>query len=467
MEKYDLIVLGGGPAGYHGAHQAVIKGMKTLLIEKRKLGGVCLNEGCIPTKTFLHSAKIYHYALHSNSVGVTTEEASFHHAEVLERKNQVTQKLGNSVHIKLKSSGVNICDGYAQILERQADGFRIQVGEEVFLGARLLLATGASSVIPPIPCLPEAYNDGIVITSRELLDIPEIPKSLIIIGGGIIGLEMADYFSAVGCQVTVIEMQDQIGGAIDREVAQKFLKVMKKKGIFFKLKAKVHRIENHKVIYEQEGQTFSIEGENILVSVGRKPNIEGWGLEEIGVEIDRSAIKTDEFGRTNIPNVYAAGDVNGKSMLAHTAYREAEVCINHMMGQKDIMRYHAIPSVVYTTPEVAFVGETEESAKNKGIEVENITLPLIYSGRYVVEMGDPDGFIKILIDRKFDKIVGLHIIGNYASEIVYGAAMMIETELTVRDIEELVFPHPSISEVIKEAVMKYSSSNKKRRVNYA
>jgi dihydrolipoamide dehydrogenase len=250
-------------------------------------------------------------------------------------------------------------------------------------------------------------------------------------------------------------MQNQIGGPIDSEISTTFLKILKQKGIQFELNAKVQSIDHHQVTYEKQGKTFRVDSEYILVCTGRKPNIENLGLESLGVETIKGCVSTDETGQTNIPNVYAVGDLNGKSMLAHTAYREAEVCIQNILGKKDQMRYHTIPAVIYTTPEVAYVGETEESALAKGIDYAKVNLPLNYSGRYVVEQGDRNGFIKIVIDKQYNQIIGVHLLGNYASEIIYGASMMLETEMRTSDIEQLVFPHPSVSEVIKDAIHQY------------
>jgi dihydrolipoamide dehydrogenase len=452
---YDLIVLGGGPGGYHGALQAASNHLKTLLIEKDKLGGICLNEGCIPTKTFLQSAKVYHTALHSEALGVTASQVEYRHEKVLKRKNEISAQLRGGIRSQLKASGVEVIEGYGEILKREKDGFLVAIGENVVKGKRLLLAAGASPAIPPIPGLKESMEQGIALTSREILDIEHIPESLTIIGGGVIGLEMAEYFAKTGSKVTVIEMQKQIGGPLDSEISTALLKILKQKGIQFELIAKVQSIDHHQVSYEKQGKTYQVTSELILVCTGRKPNIENLGLASIGVETIKGAVSTDETGHTNIPNVYAVGDLNGKSMLAHTAYREAEVCIQNILGKKDQMRYHTIPSVIYTTPEVAFVGETEESAKAKGVDFQKVNLPLSYSGRYVVEQGDRNGFIKILIDKKYNQIIGVHIVGNYASEIIFGASMMIETEMVISDIEQLVFPHPSVSEVIKDAIHQY------------
>lgn len=449
---YDLIVIGGGPAGYLGAERAGRKGLKTLLIEKRAVGGVCLNEGCIPSKTLLHSAKIYDYARFSEKYGVKAENVSFDHKAVIKRKNKVVKTLIAGIKSQLKASKVELIEGVGTIEGRGDEGYLIRVGDQIYTGKRLLIATGSVPAIPPIPGVEEGLEEGYVLTSREILDIESIPESLVIVGGGVIGLEMASYFNSAGSKVTVIEMLDHIAGDTDREISNILMRNYEKKGIDFKLNAKVTEIGPGKVIYEQEGQRYELEAEKVLISVGRRPNIEGLGLERIGVEAERGCIKVDETGLTNVPNVYAAGDVNGYSMLAHTAYREAEICVNNMTGKKDIMRYNAIPSVIYTNPEVACVGETEETAKAKGIDYEVANLSMRYSGRYVAENERGDGICKILIDKEYRKIIGVHMIGNPASEIIYGAALMIEMEMRVEDVQELVFPHPTISEIIREGV---------------
>jgi dihydrolipoamide dehydrogenase len=266
---------------------------------------------------------------------------------------------------------------------------------------------------------------------------------------------MASYYNSAGSKVTVVEMLDRIAGATDREIAEILMKNYQKKGIEFKLNAGVTEIKDGTVVYESGGETATVKADKVLLSVGRRPATAELGLERIGVETEGGRIKTDEGGKTNVAEVYAAGDVNGVSMLAHTAYREAEVCISNILGKKDLMRYQAIPSVIYTNPEVGSVGETEESAREKGIEYETVKLSMRYSGRYVAENEEGDGICKVLVDKKYRKIIGVHLIANYASEIIYGAALMIETEMRVDDIKELVFPHPTVSEIIREAIFEF------------
>lgn len=449
---YDLIILGGGPAGYNAAERAGHAGLKTVVIEERALGGVCLNEGCIPTKTLLYSAKIYDYAKHSADYGVTFGSASIDHGFVVERKNKVVKQLVSGVGAKMKKCGVEVVKATATIKERNAEGFVVVAEGKEYVGKQLLICTGSSAAIPPIDGLADSLKEGYALTNREVLDLKELPREIVIVGGGVIGLEMASYFNSVGAKVYVVEMMNKIAGPVDGEISTMLQKEYAARGIEFILGAKVVSIKDKSVTYEKDGKLSTIKSDYALVSIGRRARTQGLGCENIGLKLERGAIVTNEYGKTNVPGVWAAGDVNGKSMLAHTAYREGEVCINNILGGKDRVNYAAIPSVIYTNPEVASVGETTETAKAKGLDVEIQTVTLKYSGRYIAENEHGNGVLKVLIDKKHRNIVGLHMIGSYASEIIYGAAMMVETEMRVTDIQKLVFPHPTVCEVVREAM---------------
>lgn len=453
---YDLIIIGGGPAGYLAAERAGHEGLKVLLLEKRFIGGVCLNEGCIPSKALLYSAKLYDGVAHGEKYGVSAENLKLDHNFVVDRKNKVVKTLVSGINGKLKKNKVTVVMKEAKITGRTQEGFTVQAGDETYTGTKLLIATGSVPVTPPIPGVKEGLESGFVVTNREILDLREVPKSFAIIGGGVIGLEMASYFNTAGSKVTVIEMMDKIAGPMDREISEILLKNYQKKGVIFNLGCKVTAVQPGKVIYEKDGQSFEVPCDKVLLSIGRRAFTDGLGLETIGVETERGKIKTDDHCRTNIAGVYASGDVNGYSMLAHTAYRETEVALNDMLGKKDFMRYNAIPSVIYTNPEVAGIGETEDTAKAKGIDFEVVKLSMMYSGRYVAENEGGDGIIKILIGKKFKNVIGVHMIGNYSSEIIYGAALMIETEMRIDDIKQIVFPHPSVCEVIREGIFEFN-----------
>lgn len=451
--RFDIIIIGGGPGGYNAAERAAHGGLKTALFEERALGGVCLNEGCIPTKTLLYSAKILDYANHGEKYGVTVEGAKLDHAKVVDRKDRVVKTLVSGVAAKMKNAGVTVINGTAKIKEKTPAGFIVECGGEMYEAANLLICTGSEAVIPPIPGLREAYEAGFAVTNREILDIRTLPKKVVVIGGGVIGLEMASYFNSVGCEVSVIEMLDKIAGPTEKEISSILEKNYAKKGVKFILGAKVTSVDKSgHVEYEKDGKTERIECDLVLISTGRRARTKDIGLEEVGVQLNRGAVVTDETCRTSVPGIWAAGDVNGKIMLAHTAYREGEVAITNILGGHDRVDYRAIPSVIYTNPEVGTVGETVESAKKAGIDAEEVTLSLRYSGRYIAENEGGDGIVKIVYGREHHEILGVHMIGSYASEIIYGAAAMVAKEQRVSDVQKIVFPHPTVCEVIREAM---------------
>lgn len=455
--KFDLIILGGGPAGYNAAERAAHGGLKTLLCEERALGGVCLNEGCIPTKTLLYSAKVLDYAKHGDKYGVYVDGAKIDHAKVVDRKDKVVKTLVSGVGAKMKGAGVTVANGTAKIIGKTAGGFGVECAGNTYESSRLLICTGSEAIVPPIPGLREAYADGFAVTNREILDLRVLPKKFVVIGGGVIGLEMASYFNSVGCDVTVIEMLNKIAGSTESEISANLEKNYAKKGVRFILGAKVSSVCGKagsvgSIEYEKDGKTEKLECDLVLVSTGRRARTAGIGLEEIGVQMNRGAIVTDETCATSVPNVWAAGDVNGKVMLAHTGYREGEVAVNNMLGKRDRIDYRSIPSVIYTNPEVASVGETLESAKKAGIDAEETTLSLRYSGRYIAENEGGDGFVKVVYGKEHHEILGVHLIGSYASEIIYGAAAMVARCQRVEDVQKIVFPHPTVCEVIREAM---------------
>jgi len=452
MHVFDLLIIGGGPGGYLAAERAAAGGLKTALFEARALGGVCLNEGCVPSKTFLNSAKYYDHAQNGAAYGVTASNVTLDHAKVVERKNQVVKMLVSGVSAKMKGHKVTVVQAYAQITGQTPGGFTVTAGDDIYCAKKLMIATGSNPLIPPIPGVEKGIESGFVLTNREILDITALPKELVVIGGGVIGLEMAAYFRTAGSQVTVIETLDKIAGQTDTEISALLRKELEKKGVIFHLGAMVTEISTGEISYKKDGKTNKISAEKVLLSTGRQPKITGFGLESIGVYVEKGAIVTDELMRTNIPGVYAVGDVNGKYMLAHTAYREAEVAVNHMLGKRDYMRYTAISSIIYTSPEVASVGETEETAKARGLDVEVVRISMLYSGRYVAEVSGEEGICKLIVERTGRKLLGVHLLSPYASEIIYGAALMLEMHLSIDEIKELIFPHPTVGEVIREGL---------------
>ena len=442
---YNLAIIGGGPGGYVAAEKAAKGGMQVLLLEKKELGGVCLNEGCIPTKTLLYSAKMLDQARHADRYGVAVENASLDFPAVMKRKEKVVKKLVGGVKVRMRNAGVEVVKEEAFIEGAVPGGFRIRAGENAYEAEKLLICTGSEAAVPPIPGLKES---DAVVTNREILALAEAPARLVIIGGGVIGMEFASFFNSIGTEVTVIEMLPKILGPMDDEISAMLQAQYAKKGVQFHLSCKVTAIEGNEVVYETpEGETCRAQGDKILLSVGRRANIRGFGLENIGVAAERG-IKVNEKMETSVPGVYAAGDVTAFSMLAHTASHEAEVAVSNMLGIPAAMSYNAIPGIVYTNPEVAGVGMTEQEA---GEDVKVLKLPMAYSGRFVAENERGEGLCKVLVGPD-GKVLGVHMLGNPCSEIILSAAMAISRGLSVKELLEVVYPHPTVSEILKETL---------------
>ena len=455
---FDLAIIGGGPGGYVAAGRAGAAGLSVVLFEKRELGGVCLNEGCIPTKTLLYSAKVYDYTRHAEQYGVKVDGSSIDFGAIFKRKQKVVKKLVGGVKAQMKGAKVEVVKGEAVIQGRSAEGITIVSGEASYVARNLLICTGSEAAVPPIPGLREGLG-GAVVTNREILSLEEQPERLVVIGGGVIGMEFASFFNSIGTQVTVVEMLPKILGPLDDEISAMLQAQYEKKGVEFHLSCKVVAVEGNDVVYEDpQGNTCRATGDKILVSVGRRANFAGIGLENIGVELALNpagrpyGIKVNEKMQTNVPGVYAAGDVTGFSMLAHTATREGEVAVNTILGKEDSMSYKAIPGVVYTNPEVAGVGVTEAEAAKLGLDYTVLKLPMAFSGRFVAENERGEGMSKIIVDAKSHQILGVHMLGNPCSEIIQSACIAIEKGLTVEQLKEVVFPHPTVSELFKETL---------------
>lgn len=445
---YDLAIIGGGPAGYVAAENAGAKGLKVILFEKRELGGVCLNEGCIPTKTLLYSAKMYDHATGGKKYGVTASDVTYEYKKMADRKTKVVRKLVAGIKMKMEAHNVEVVRGEAVITGGDSNIINITCGEQAYSAARLLVCTGSEAFVPPIPGI---EGNGAVLTNREMLALTEAPESLVVIGGGVIGMEFASLCNSLGIPVTVIEMLPEILGGMDKEVSETLRGIYAKRGVKFCLQCRVTHIDGNIVHYtDADGNEQTAEGDRILMSVGRRPVLKGFGLENIAVETDRG-IKVNEFMQTSIPNVYAAGDVTGFSLLAHTASREAEVAVNHILGIDDRMEYNAIPGVVYTNPEVSCVGLTEEQAIKEGTEYTLHKLPMTYAGRFVAENEGVTGVCKILVSRE-DKVLGVHMLGTPSSEFICAACMAITNGLTVQQLRRTVFPHPTVCEILKEGL---------------
>ena len=446
---YDLAIIGGGPAGYVAAEKAGVAGLSVVLFEKRELGGVCLNEGCIPTKTLLYSAKMYDHATGGKKYGITAGEVTYEYKKIADRKTKVVRKLVAGIKMKMEAANVTVVRGEAMIERGDSACIAISCDGQLYEAAKLLICTGSEAFVPPIPGI--EGNDA-VLTNREMLALSDAPASLVVVGGGVIGMEFASFCNSLGIPVTVIEMMPEILGGMDKEVAEMLRGIYAKRSVKFCLQCKVTRVEGNIVHYtDAEGCEQQCEGDKILVSIGRRPVLKGFGLENIAVDTERG-IKVNEVMQTSLPNVYAAGDVTGFSMLAHTASREAEVAVNHILGVRDSMEYNAIPSVVYTNPEVSCVGLTEEQAQSAGVEFRLNKLPMTYAGRFVAENDGQMGLCKMLVSRD-GKVLGVHMLGNLSSEFICAACMAITNGLTVTQLQRTVFPHPTVSEMLKEGTL--------------
>lgn len=445
---YDVIVIGGGPGGYIAAERAGARGLSTLLIEKNELGGVCLNEGCVPTKTLLNSAKHYLHGLESEKYGVSFENPKFDLSVAMKWKNRVVQTLVKGVAYQMKRHHVEVVKGTGRLVsntEVDADG-------KIYRGKNIIIASGSSSFVPPIP----GADGDKVLTSREILQIEKMPKSLAVIGGGVIGTEFASFFSSFGIEVHVIEMLDEIIPFMDGELAGMLRKEMKER-VTFHLGCKVEKIDGGRITFSSGddpsgGKTEELSADMILMAVGRRPNVRDMGFEALGLDITRQGIAVNERMQTNLPGVYAVGDVTGKSLLAHSAYRMGEVAVNTIAGERDRMRYHGVPWVVYSMPEGAGVGYTEAQAEKEGRAIRKASLQMRANGRFLAENAGKNGICKVIVDSETDALLGVHMLGGVSSEIIYGAAAMIEAELRVKDIREIIFPHPTVSEIIKDTL---------------
>lgn len=446
----NLLILGGGPAGYTAAERAARAGLNVTLFEKHSLGGVCLGEGCIPTKTLLQSAKIYDHAREARKYAVNVSEVTYDLPRMIARKQKVVRKLALGIQAKLQAAGVTVVMGEGEVVDAQ----HVACGGQTYEADYLLLCTGSEAVVPPITGL-----DTVPYwTHREALAMKALPASLAIIGGGVIGMEFASLFTSLGTKVTVVERLPEILGGLDGEVSALLRAEYAKRGVRFLLGASVVGVkpasvsgEGIQVDYvDPAGVRSSVTAQQLLVSTGRRPVLAG--LETLDLACDaRGRLVVDAQMRTSLPTVFACGDLTGRSMLAHTAVREAEVAVNTILGQPDEMSYRAIPSVVYTNPEAASVGATEEELKRMGTSYHALRLPMTYSGRFVAENEGMNGLCKLLLADD-QTLLGAHLLGNPASEIIAMAGMAIDLGLTARQWGRTVLPHPSVGEIFKEAI---------------
>ena len=450
--KYFLAIIGGGPAGYTAAEKASKAGKDVVLFEQNAVGGTCLNVGCIPTKSLLYGAKQYYNATHAQKYGVTAENVAFDFTAMQKRKTIVVRKLVAGIKQRLNNEHCTLVSGAAAVVSRTDELVTVSCNGETYEAENLLICTGSTNFVPPIPGIKE---NEYVWDSTDALAATELPKSIIIVGGGVIGMEFATLYHELGVPVTVIEAMPTILPNLDQDIINVLLEKKKKAGINILTSTKVESIEGGKVNVKSQisNDQLQISAERILVSVGRRANLQG--LEALNdLELNRGAIIVDEFMKTNLPNVYACGDVTGKIMLAHVAARQAEVMVGRLLKQIPLQRiaYNAIPSVVYTNPEIASVGITEQQAAELNIETEVRQLPMTFSGRFMAENEGETGLCKLVLDTKKQTILGVHCIGNPCSEFIAAASFAVRMGYTTAEFEQVVFPHPTVSEILHEII---------------
>ena len=446
---YDLMVIGAGPGGYEAAAYAARHfGKSVVLFEKDELGGTCLNVGCIPTKTFLRSAKALEDCEDAGRYGIEVAGgAKLDMAKVQARKQQVVSQLVKGVGGLLKAAKVEVVKAAAKIV---APG-KVEAGGKVYEGANILVATGSVPACPPIPGLKDNPK---VLDSTGILALDKAPAALVIIGGGVIGLEFASFFATAGTKVTIVEMMPKIAPVVDDEIGQKLQAELKKAGIVINLNCKVVKVEGSTLHYtDPEGKPCTVTGDYVLNATGRRAVTAGLGLEELKVDMNRKGIVTDDFGRTSVPGIWACGDVTGRVLLAHVATREGIVAVNNMFGVADRMSYKAIPSVVYTHPEVAQVGATEQELKAKGIAYRKLVQPMAVAGRFTVDYAGKSGTVKVLVGAKYGEVLGVHTIGGCGGEFICAASAFVGQEFTQATVLRTIFPHPTISEAVKDTVI--------------
>ena len=452
---YDIAILGAGPGGYIAAIRAAQMGARVLLIEKDELGGTCLNRGCIPTKSFLSDIKIYQ-KVKGSDLFVNGSKVSIDMKKMVARKNRVVETIKRGVSLLLQSQKVTLVKGIGTFLDTKTIEVSLNRKAEVFRAKNIIIATGSQ-----VASLPTVRIDAKgILSSDDVLSLHEIPKNILIIGGGVIGVEFAMIFHGLGTKVTILEMLPQIISTEDEEVIRGLRILMEKEGMEILTQTKVINASSRKnkveVTVEREGKQEKLSAEKVLMAVGRTPNTEGLKLERIGVQMEGKFIKVNSRMETNIEGVYAIGDVIGKMMLAHVASAEGIVAVENIMGKVHEMDYQKVPNCIYTLPEVASVGLKESEAKQKGYDIQVGKFPYLHSGK-ALAMGEAEGFVKIIAEKELGQILGVHILGEHATDLIGECLLAMNVEASIEDLGNVVKGHPTLSEIITEAALDWSN----------
>ncbi|QOX62176.1 dihydrolipoyl dehydrogenase [Anoxybacterium hadale] len=444
-KDFDIIVIGGGPGGYVAAIKAAQLGKRTAVVEKDQYGGVCMNRGCIPTKTLLRSAESLKEIKESDQfgvVGLDLTNLQLDMTKVQKRKAGIVGQLVGGINGLFRKNGVTPISGEGIIKDKNT----VSVGGKEYTADFIIIATGSG-----IKSLPVPIDSGMeVLTSNEALDLAEIPADITIIGGGVIGVEFAYFFASIGTKVTVVEFLDRILPMVDEEITKQVTSMLEQMGVKVYTSARVTEISKAAVLFEKDGSVEQAAASKVLMAVGRGPDLGGIDCEALGIRTERGAIVTDSNMRTSVENIYAVGDVNGKAMLAHTASAEGIIAAENICGHHKEMVYDRIPSAIYIQPEVACVGLTEVQAREKYGDVKIGRFPLVGNGKAKVA-GDDRGMIKVITEPKYQEIVGVHIFGIHATDLIAEAAVAMNLEATAEEVAMSIHPHPTISEIYHEA----------------
>ena len=451
-ESYDLIVLGSGPGGYVAAIRGSQLGLKTAIIEKESLGGVCLNWGCIPTKALLKSAQVFEYLKKADQYGLSANKIDKDFSSVVKRSRSVADGMSKGVNFLMKKNKIDVINGFGKILPEKKVSVEYEGKEMVYSATNIIIATGARSRE-----INSIKQDGKkIIGYREAMVLPKQPKKMIIVGSGAIGVEFAYFYNSMGTEVTVVEYLDRILPVEDKDISNQLAKSFKKSGINLMTSSEVISSETKgkgvKLQVKSSGQISELEADIVISAVGIKSNIENIGLEETGIAVDNDKILVDEFYKTNIPGYYAIGDIISGQALAHVASAEGILCVEKIAGHDvEALDYKNIPGCTYCSPEVASVGYTEEEAKDKGYSIKVGKFPFSASGKAQAS-GKPEGFIKVIFDEKYGEWLGCHMIGDGVTDMIAEAVLGRKLEATGKEILKTVHPHPTMSEALMESV---------------